>query len=909
MNTSPAMNFRAFVDYLRDKGELVDVERPVDPNLEAAAIIRHALEIRAKAPLFHNVIGAKDGFFRIMGGMGCLGTTEHSKFGRVAAHLGLPMTAGAHDIMAKMLSAKTLPPIPPTVVPTGPCKENKLHGDQIDLNNIPAPMTHDGDGGKYIQTYGFHVVQSPDGKWTSWSLQRAHVYDSKHLIGLAVAGGGEHNGSIFEQWKALGKDMPWALVLGAPPAALMASSMPLPENVSEGEYIGAVMGEPIDVVKCETNGLLVPATAEIVFEGVVSATEKDVEGPYGEMHGYLYPGDKIPDMPLFRVDCITHRDNAILPVCAAGKAVDETHAILGPLIASEILDQTQKAGLPVKAAWCPFESHTVWAVVQIDNAKLQSSPRESKELCDQLSDIIFQLKPGWFIHRVFVVGDDIDVLDFNNVMWAYATRCRPGLDEYLYEDCTAFPLVPMIGHGTGPIWTGGKMISDCLLPIEYKGERDFKIASFNGQFAFSPYHNPSALRHCDHGSVSSVSLPKKCPAISLSIYKNERRKSAHIMSPGSTSEEQQHAHVTIAADAESRDTDTAPEGSSSAGLTNANGWDGKLRIPKSAILTNPEAVSDPEYSDDDNVLPGEEIAADEDLLANEDPDTEQINYTHSRIGSMERLRLDRFQKVVQICLRQNNIQHIEGLDALGETLEDLDLYDNLISHIRGLDRLTKLTNLDLSFNKIKHIKHVNHLTNLRTLYFVANKIKEIENLDGLDQVTSLELGSNRIREIKNLDTLTGIEELWLAKNKITELKNLGGLPRLRLLSIQSNRISDLRPLREVPQLEELYISHNMLDSLEGLEANVNLTTVDVSHNKIDSLKGLGPLKRLEEVWASYNLIMDFADVERELKDKEALTTVYFEGNPLQLRAPALYRNKVRLALPQLKQIDATYLRV
>lgn len=329
MESSPAMNFRAFVDYLRAQGELLDIYQEVDPNLEAAAIIRRALETRSKAPLFHNVLGAKNGLFRLMGGMGCLGTTKESEFGRVAAHLGLPMTASADDVIRKMLSAKTATPIPPTVVPTGPCKENKLLGDEVDLSNLPDLMVHDGDGGKYIQTYGFHVVQSPDKKWTSWSLQRAHIYDSKYLIGVTV-GGGEHHGSIFEKWKALGKDMPWALVLGAPPAALMASSMPLPDNVSEGDYIGAVMGNSIQVVKCETNDLLVPASAEIVLEGVVSISKKDFEGPFGEMHGYIYPGDKIPDMPLFRVDCITHRNDAILPVCSAGRAVDET--VSGPAI-------------------------------------------------------------------------------------------------------------------------------------------------------------------------------------------------------------------------------------------------------------------------------------------------------------------------------------------------------------------------------------------------------------------------------------------------------------------------------------------------------------------------------------------------------------------------------------------------
>lgn len=350
------------------------------------------------------------------------------------------------------------------------------------------------------------------------------------------------------------------------------------------------------------------------------------------------------------------------------------------------------------------------------------------------------------------------------------------------------------------------------------------------------------------------------------------------------------------------------DGESSPGLKNSKGWDGKLRVPKSAVLANPEALSDPEYSDEDNVVAGEEVAADEDLLDAEDPETDEIMCTHSRVQSIPALRLERFQKVVRICLRQNLIQDIEGFSAIAGTLEDLDLYDNLISHIRGLDDLTTLTNLDLSFNKIKHIKHINHLKNLTDLFFVANKISKIEGLDGLDKLRNLELGSNRIRALENLDGLPALEELWVAKNKITELTGLGGLPNLRLLSIQSNRVSDLAPLRAVPQLEELYISHNALVSLKGLEFNTKLRVLEISNNKITSLKGLAPLAELEELWASYNLISDFAEVEGELADKENLTTVYFEGNPLQLRAPALYRNKVRLALPQVQQIDATYVR-
>jgi len=192
---------------------------------------------------------------------------------------------------------------------------------------------------------------------------------------------------------------------------------------------------------------------------------------------------------------------------------------------------------------------------------------------------------------------------------------------------------------------------------------------------------------------------------------------------------------------------------------------------------------------------------------------------------------------------------------------------------------------------------------------VQNKISTIENLSGLTKLRNLELAANRIREIQGLETLTELEELWLGKNKITEIKNLEALQNLKILSIQSNRIRSLTPssLTSLPRLEELYISHNALTSLSGLESCTGLRVLDISNNQISSLAGLEGLKELEEVWASYNLLGDFSEVEKVLGGKEELNTVYFEGNPLQLRQPALYRNKVRLALPQVKQIDASEL--
>lgn len=86
-----------------------------------------------------------------------------------------------------------------------------------------------------------------------------------------------------------------------------------------------------------------------------------------------------------------------------------------------------------------------------------------------------------------------------------------------------------------------------------------------------------------------------------------------------------------------------------------------------------------------------------------------------------------------------------------------------------------------------------------------------------------------------------------------------------------------------------------------------MRVLDFSNNQVTNLEHLSSLKNLEELWGSNNKLASFDEVERELKDKEKLETVYFEGNPLQMNAPALYRNKVRLALPNIKQIDASKL--
>lgn len=162
----------------------------------------------------------------------------------------------------------------------------------------------------------------------------------------------------------------------------------------------------------------------------------------------------------------------------------------------------------------------------------------------------------------------------------------------------------------------------------------------------------------------------------------------------------------------------------------------------------------------------------------------------------------------------------------------------------------------------------------------------------------------------------------MGKNKITELKvqldladhmyvpltsaqNVSFLQNLKILSVQSNRIPHIHGLSELVNLEELYISHNLLTEISGLDNNVHLRVLDISNNQVANLANLAHLRNLEELWASSNQLASFEEIEKELAGTQSLKTVYFEANPLQTKNPVLYRNKVRLTLPQIQQIDAS----
>uniref|UniRef100_UPI003D18FCDF decarboxylase n=1 Tax=synthetic construct TaxID=32630 RepID=UPI003D18FCDF len=479
---NPALRFRDFIQVLKNEGDLIEITTEVDPNLEVGAITRKVYEEKLPAPLFNNLKGASKNLFNILGCPGGLRSKKGNDHARIALHLGLDSQTPMKKIIDYLLEAKTKKPIPPHEVPASgaPCKENLLSGDEIDLTSLPVPLLHHGDGGKYIQTYGMWVLQTPDKSWTNWSIARGMVVDDKHITGLVI--NPQHIRQVADAWAAIGKGdkIPFALCFGVPPAAILVSSMPIPEGATESDYIGALLGESLPVVKCETNDLMVPATSEIVFEGTLDLNDLVPEGPFGEMHGYVFPGQGHP-CPLYTVNAITYRNNAILPVSNPGLCTDETHTLIGGLVSAEAKQLAIEHGVPILDAFTPYEAQALWLALKVDLKKLQALKTNPKEFSKKVGDIYFRSKVGFIIHEIILVGDDIDIFDFRKVIWAYTTRHTPVDDQYYFDDVKAFALAPFVSQSPRiKTLKGGKCVTNCIFPQQYERDVDFVTCNFDG---------------------------------------------------------------------------------------------------------------------------------------------------------------------------------------------------------------------------------------------------------------------------------------------------------------------------------------------------------------------------------------------------------------------------------------------
>ncbi|WP_051852482.1 bagremycin/ferroverdin biosynthesis UbiD family decarboxylase BagN/FevL [Streptomyces aureocirculatus] len=416
-------DLRSYLHALEALGDLRRVHRTVSADLEAAAFTRLSYERQSPAPLFENVRGVAPGF-RLLGAPAGLSAAPGKPLARVALSVGLPAETTAAELVEHLARARDAVPVPPRTVgrADAACKQNVLLGDDATLDRFPVPRVHEFDGGRYPNTWGIIVARTPDGRWTNWSIARIMMVDGKHMTGLVIPA--QHIGMIWQEWVERGEPMPYALVQGGDPAVPFVGGIPLPPGTDEAGYIGALYGEPVEVVPCETVDLEVPASAEIVIEGHLSIGRDAEEGPFGEFAGYA--STRTSMQPVYSVEAITHRDDPIWPIVAEGRPVDEFHTVTGVGQAAEVLAELRAAGLPVTTAWSPLRAAAHWMVVTVPQDWRERLPGvDSAEFTHRIGEVLSESHSGRATAATFVLDDDIDPADDTDLLWALATRIHP----------------------------------------------------------------------------------------------------------------------------------------------------------------------------------------------------------------------------------------------------------------------------------------------------------------------------------------------------------------------------------------------------------------------------------------------------------------------------------------------------
>ncbi|MFG2722061.1 UbiD family decarboxylase [Streptomyces sp. NPDC048416] len=460
-------DLREHIAALEAIGDLKRVRREVSWDLEAAAITRLSYERTAPAPLFENISGAKPGF-RLMGAPASLSSAPGTPLARVALSLGLPPDLTAAQLVDTLAATRDMPAVPPRRVSReeAPCKQNILIGEDATLDRFPVPRVHEQDGGRYLNTWGIIVARTPDGSWTNWSIARIMMIDGKHMTGLVIPP--QHLGLIWQEWAKTGKPMPYALVQGGDPAIPFVGGIPLPDGVDEAGFIGALHGEPVEVVTCELSDLEVPAGAEIVIEGHLSVERSAVEGPFGEFAGYV--PDERTHQPVYTVECITHRDAPIWPIVAEGRPVDEFHTVTGVGIAADVLHDLRAAGLPITTAWSPLRAASHWLVLTVPANWRELLPdTDSQEFVHRIGALMDAVTRTGRLHaQVFVLDDDIDPADDTDLLWALATRIHP-TDRAEAWTGLIHPLMNCYHDSERAAMTGPVVLHDGLQPAPGQG--------------------------------------------------------------------------------------------------------------------------------------------------------------------------------------------------------------------------------------------------------------------------------------------------------------------------------------------------------------------------------------------------------------------------------------------------------
>ncbi|GGO66505.1 4-hydroxy-3-polyprenylbenzoate decarboxylase [Bowmanella pacifica] len=425
-------DLRDFIEQLEKAGELKRISMEIDPVLEMTEIADRTLRAGGPAILFENPKGftmpVLANLFgtpkRVAMGMGQESVENLREVGKLLAYLKEPdPPKGFKELWDKLPVFKQVLNMPAKEVSKAPCQEVVLSGDQVDLTQIPIQTCWPEDAAPLI-TWGLTVTRGPHKKRQNLGIYRQQLLGPNKVIMRWLS----HRGGAldFREWceQHPGENFPVAVALGADPATILGAVTPVPDTLSEYAFAGLLRGDKTEVVKCISNDLQVPASAEIVLEGYISPNETAPEGPYGDHTGYY---NEVDDFPVFTVTHITHRKNPIYHSTYTGRPPDEP-AILGVALNEVFVPILQKQFPEIVDFYLPPEGCSYrMAVVTMK----KQYPGHAKRV---MLGVWSFLRQFMYTKFVIICDDDVNARDWNDVIWAITTRMDPARDTTLIEN-------------------------------------------------------------------------------------------------------------------------------------------------------------------------------------------------------------------------------------------------------------------------------------------------------------------------------------------------------------------------------------------------------------------------------------------------------------------------------------------
>lgn len=425
-------DLRDFIDQLEKQGELVRVTKEVDTYLEMTEIADRTLQAKGPALLFENPKGSNIPVLanlfgtpkRVAMGMGQEDVSALREVGKTLAFLKEPEPpAGLKDAFSKIPVFKQALYLSPKVVKKAPCQKIIIEGDDVDLTQLPIQHCWPGDVAPLV-TWGLTVTKGPNKPRQNLGIYRQQLLAKNKLIMRWLS----HRGGAldFAEFKKSnpGENYPVAVALGADPATILGAVTPVPDTLSEYGFAGLLRGDKTEVVKCISNDLQVPASAEFVLEGYLDPTETAPEGPYGDHTGYY---NEVDEFPVFTVTHITHRKDPIYHSTYTGRPPDEP-AVLGVALNEVFVPIIQKQFPEIVDFYLPPEGCSYrMAVVTIK----KQYPGHAKRV---MLGVWSFLRQFMYTKFVIVCDDDVDARNWEDVMWAITTRMDPARDTVMIEN-------------------------------------------------------------------------------------------------------------------------------------------------------------------------------------------------------------------------------------------------------------------------------------------------------------------------------------------------------------------------------------------------------------------------------------------------------------------------------------------